>query len=134
MIELDIGFGQVVVFDVKEALWAHVSHIEVTRLNRVNEILVGRLEGIVRVHRWELSLIGSDESIGVTSAQLHRRLLGFDLTNGLFLALPSTGSTSDRVVCRHILLMLWKTRSNAEVGHLVLHLAASLCLAAPSLT
>ena len=89
VVEFDVGFGQVVVFHVEEALRTHVSHIEVTRLDRMNEVLVRWLEGIVWVHLWELSLIGRNEAVGVAPAKLHRRLLGLHLANRLFLALPA---------------------------------------------
>lgn len=48
---------------LEEALGASVPKFKVMRLNVGNEVLVGRLDGLVRVFIWEKTLVGRHESV-----------------------------------------------------------------------
>ena len=130
VVELHIRLRQVVVLHLEETLRSLVAHVEVRSLDRRNEVLVGRLDGQVRVFVREQTAVGAHEAKRVAPAELHRSFLGLHLSNGLLLRLPAARSASNGVVGGAVLLVLGQARADAEVGHLVFGNAVGLLLSA----
>jgi hypothetical protein len=88
-VELQVGLGQVVALDFKQAFGALAGQLEVVGLDGSNEVFIWRHNGGFRVLVGEQPLIRRDEAWAQSFSELHRRLLRLHFSYLLLPRLPS---------------------------------------------
>jgi len=116
VVETQIGMRQVVTLNLIAALCPSITHVEVTRLDRMDEVFIHLGDGYVGVLVWVHPRISCSEAVLHASAQRDRASFGCDLSHVLLPRVPIASLPCYRIVVGGVLLVLWNARANSEVG------------------